>query len=369
MDGVNTPAELEAPKSGRILTNAEMLTGKRIPASQAIKTFSPGEFEDFIHEWAYGHLKEKGRYLSVQKIGGSGDKGRDVIAYADAERKIVDYYQCKHYDKALSPANVWVEIGKLCYFTYIGDILFPRKYYFVAPRDVNTNLATLLHDPNLLRTELIRNWKKCCEKNISKSSMIPLANGLEVYVSKMDFSVFDTKAILEIISEHAQTPWFAARFGGGLRPRPKAEDAPDTIGDSENRYVEQLMEAYSDKTKTNIVSSTLSSHPAEAEHFKRQRNSFYSAEALRMYARESLPPEYDEFEKLKIDIHDGVINTANRDHTNGVEKVDEVVDVAMKLPIEGNLLASQLRPRDKHGICHHLANEDKLTWVPKLKHE
>lgn len=368
MNGVNTPPELTEPQSKGALTNSDILTGKRFPPQQVVRMFSSADFEEFTHEWAYGYLKDKGVYNSVFRYSGPNDKGRDVVAFVDAAKTICDYYQCKHYDSALSPSIAWLEIGKLCYFTFTGEIIFPRKYYFVAPRDVTSTLATLLHgSPDALRQGLIRNWKKCCEKKI-KVGTTPLDEKLKDYIEKMDFSIFDFKPILEVIDEHSKTRWAAARFGGGLRPRPRMEDAPNTVAHAETRYVEQLLEAYSDRSGESITAADqLERKPTELEHFKRQRNAYYSAEALRIYARESLPPEYDEFGKLKTDVHDGVINTANRQHADGVERVDSVVDAAMQLPIEGNLLADQIHPRDKQGICHHLANEDKLTWVPKQK--
>lgn len=36
-------------------------------------------FEHFTLEWLYGCKKDK--YSSIMRIGGAGDKGRDVIAY------------------------------------------------------------------------------------------------------------------------------------------------------------------------------------------------------------------------------------------------------------------------------------------------
>ena len=365
------PPEITQPQTGHVLTNSDILVGKRIPPVKAVKTYDSSEFELFIQEWADGYLREKNIYNYVGRYGGAGDKGRDVVAFTDEEKKIADYYQCKHYDHALSPTHIWAEIGKLCFHTFTGEILFPRKYYFVAPRDLGPKLATLLNgDQSKLRSELIKNWKKHCEKNITDKSAVPLEGALADYVSKMDFSIFNTKPIMEIITEHAQTRWYPSRFGGGLRPRQKTAVTPEIIADHENLYVEKLLDAYSDKVKNELKSAKdLESLPEELAHFSRQRNAFYSAEALRIYARESLPQKNDGIEKLKEDTHNFVINTHNANHENGVEKINAVTDRAMEMPTTGNILADQICILDKHGICHHLANEDKLTWASKLKHE
>ena len=66
-------------------------------------------FEHFTLEWLYGCKKDK--YSSIMRIGGAGDKGRDVIAYRKDGG--VDYFQCKHYNSALAPSNYYLELGKL----------------------------------------------------------------------------------------------------------------------------------------------------------------------------------------------------------------------------------------------------------------
>lgn len=60
-------------------------------------------FEHFTLEWLYGCKKDK--YSSIMRIGGAGDKGRDVIAYRKDGG--VDYFQCKHYNSALAPSNYY----------------------------------------------------------------------------------------------------------------------------------------------------------------------------------------------------------------------------------------------------------------------
>jgi hypothetical protein len=359
-------SEIEVPKPLHVFTNSELIYGKRRPVLQVVKMFSSGEFEEFIQEWVHGYLKGKGVYTSVVGLGGSGDMGRDIIAYVDGEKKTADGFQCKHYNKALSPSDIWVEIGKICHYACIGSIPFPRKFYFVSPKDCTPALIGILTgDPNLIKKSLLKNWKRNCEKQITQNG-VPLDPALLEFISKADFSVFTFKPILDVISEHEQTVYFPPRFGGGLKSRPKILPAPFEINESESRYVQQLFEAYTDKIKTPVVTKKehLDSLPNELKHFLRQRNSYYAAESLRIHARDTLP-ENDEFEKLKKDIYDGVIDTAEKTYPDGVERVNAVISEAMKIPIEANLLKEQIHPQDKQGICHHLSNEDELIWVPK----
>jgi hypothetical protein len=98
-----------------------------IPPLQRVQYFSPDEYEDFISEWAISCAKPI--YKDAFRIGSAGDMGRDVIGeYEDGS---YDYYQCKRYKKKLAPSQYWLEIGKLCYYTFNNDIPMPKKYYIV----------------------------------------------------------------------------------------------------------------------------------------------------------------------------------------------------------------------------------------------
>lgn len=55
-------------------------------------------FEQFTLEWLFGCKKMK--YSFIKRIGGAGDKGRDVVGYYN--NGAVDYYQCKHYNTGIS---------------------------------------------------------------------------------------------------------------------------------------------------------------------------------------------------------------------------------------------------------------------------
>ena len=115
-----------------------------------VQLYSSDEWEDFIVEWSEGFDPP---YHTVVKLGGAGDKGRDVVGYITAPQDDSEWdsYQCKHYDHALRPTDVYVELAKLCFYTYIGDYSVPRRYRFVAPRGVGTKLHDLLKNPKKLR--------------------------------------------------------------------------------------------------------------------------------------------------------------------------------------------------------------------------
>lgn len=76
-----------------------------------------------------------------------------------------------------------------------------------------------------------------------------------------------------------------------------------------------------------------------------------------------MPPENTCFEDLKEEIFQGVIDICNSYHKSGYENVLKTTNEATKLNLTGNALLEKSQVQDKIGICHHLANENKLKWV------
>jgi hypothetical protein len=108
--------------------NARLLgLGVGLPISKLdrLANFSPTDFERFTLEWASGYLAVKNpEIVEVQLRGGSGDKGRDVIAWHDPNNvpnRKWTLYQCKHYATALGASTAAAEIGKVLFYSYRGD--------------------------------------------------------------------------------------------------------------------------------------------------------------------------------------------------------------------------------------------------------
>jgi len=97
------------------------------------------------------------------------------------------------------------------------------------------------------------------------------------------------------------------------------------------------------------------------QHFKRQREAFYHAESLRVFVRDKVEP--GTFETLQEEIYHGVVDTCDADYDDGYERVVAVTGAAQTLPINAHPLAPSTFVQDKHGICHQLANVDRLKWM------
>ena len=169
---------LAPPKSEPHHSNFEILLGKPIPAIDQLKIISDNDFENFTREWLIGARKKD--YCQIFRSSGSGDLGRDVVAYVEDSNSnptaIWDNYQCKHYDHPLAPSDIHSEIGKHIYFAFKKDFLPPRKYYFVAPQGCGPKLASLFLKPAELKKEVQNAWDQNCAKKIIKGETITKVN-------------------------------------------------------------------------------------------------------------------------------------------------------------------------------------------------
>jgi hypothetical protein len=355
--------EIAVPERPRPLTLDRAYGGKPFPPQQQIILYSSDEWEAFTHEWAHFCLKHL--YLKVERFSGAGDQGIDVAGFTDDKKLdgVWDNYQCKHYDHALQPGDVWPEFGKILWYSFLKIYKAPRRYYFVAPKGVGTKLNGLLSSAGKLRDAVIVNWEKHIQKSITDTQEVPLQSNFLSYVAAFDFSIFQAKTSLEIVELHrAKCPFHAARFGGGLPERPDPPKPPDAINDQECRYIAHLLDAYADYTKKAIASvEGLKEWPKLKEHFGRQREAFYHAEGLRVFARDTVPE--GTFESLQNEIYDGVIDMHDAEHPDGFARVREVTKAARSLELTSNALLLRAKTKDRDGICHQLANDDVLKWT------
>ena len=288
--------------------------------------------------------------------------GRDIIGVCKNDPNLWDNYQCKHYKNALKPTDIWIELGKLVYYTYRKEYTYPRKYYFVAPQGAGTTLSNLLKKPIELKQELIKNWDKYCKDNITAKSKVELDATLKAYLDTLDFSIFEAIPPLLVIEQHSSTRYHIARFGLGLPGRPPVPDPPEVPTVTEAQYIRHLLDAYADLLKIPVPDISNISHDEKlCQHYSNSRKEFYSAEALRMFSRDTLPA--GTFEDLQDQMYDGIYDEWISDHTDGFVRLLAVIKMAKQLQITEHALVSCLKPRDRGGICHQLANDNRVWWV------
>ncbi|MCC3243808.1 hypothetical protein LG047_00460 [Methylocystis sp. WRRC1] len=349
--------------SGTAVSAAQISQGPIIAPVARIKLYNADEWEAFTEEWAFYSLKKT--YQDVVRFSGAGDKGVDVAGFTDGNgfNGVWDGFQCKHYDKPLTPGIAKPEIAKVIWYSFNGDYTPPRAYYFLGPQGIGTKLNTFLKKPESLRQEVKSTWDKDCRTKITDTQEVPLEGDFLAYFEKFDFSIFKAKQPLSMIDESRQhNPFHAGRFGGGLPPKPIPGAPPGTIGADESRYVEQLLSAYADHKKEPVPSpAALEKWTGLKNHFNRQREAFYHAETLRVFVRDKVEP--GTFERLQDEIHAGVVDTCDGPHGDGYQRVCAVTKAVQDLQLTANPISPIAQVQDRHGICHQLANEDRLKWT------
>lgn len=348
------------PQKG-LYSSEHVASGIPIPKTKRIELFSPDEWEEFTEEWATS-LEDS--YHKIRRFGGAGDQGLDVVGFITDSTFDGgwDNYQCKHSDHPLRPGDIWVEIGKLIYYSFIGEYPTPRKYYFVAPKGIGTLLGKLLSNPEELKEKTKKNWPKDIQNKISTRFTAKLEVELLEHFEKFDFTIFDSVSLSELVIGHEKTTFHVVRFGGGLGVRPEPEIPPEETTTTESRYVQQLLTAYGDCEGDNVTElAWLDDKPKYKRDFKRQRERFYHAESLRNFSRDNVPE--GTYEKLQDDIYQGVVDICESTHDDGFKRMTETVSQAARLSIDSSPLHSVTRIADKQGICHQFADEDRLKWV------
>ena len=338
---------------------AVSLMGPAVTPQQRIYFYSGDEWELFIREWATGLADS---YIQIKRLGGSNDQGVDVAAFKteDGFEGAWDCFQGKHYAVALTLSDAVPEMLKIFVGVVAGHYVMPDRYAFLAPRGCGPTLNRLLSKPTKLREDFLK------QLEVGSTHISGLAadtvEAIRALAAETDFSTFQSVEILDALEVHRTTPYYTARFGGPLPSRPPVGVPPEGLAEHEARYVRKLFDAYAEKQPADVLhEASLSSHPQFGEHFQRQRISFYSAEALRLYARDSVPE--GTFEALQDDIHGGVVKVAEASHACGMDRLRDVLTLSTQLDLSSHALVSVSRLDDRKGICHQLANEDRLTWT------
>jgi hypothetical protein len=181
--------------------------------------------------------------------------GIDVAGLTEASGYfgIWDNFQCKHYDSALAPSDALPEIGKMLWHSFRKEFSPPRCYRFMAPKGCGISLQKMLLKPATLREKLFEKWDDWCAGKITSTQTIKLEGAFRAYCEEYNYSSFTYRNPLEVIDEHRLTPYFSARFGGGLAARPAPGTPPAVPEDDESRYLHHLFGAYGDNKKTMLA--------------------------------------------------------------------------------------------------------------------
>jgi hypothetical protein len=326
------------------------------PIVKLVRAYDAVEWEIFISEWQKGLQG----YHAVKRLGGSGDLGRDVIGLCspDGCQGIWDNYQCKHYEKALGVPRVCEDAGKIIVHAFRKEFMPPRQCSFVAPKGPDTALRDMLLNPDKFRAEVIASWDTRVARRVVDGEKHALTGKLAAYVAAYDFTSFTYATLDEILDDHRRTAYWASRFDGQLPP-PNPGQKPEAVAPEETVYVGKLLEVYSEKTGEDIACvDDLSAHAEWGDDLQKQRVRFYDAEAfMATYRDQTEPGTIESFADQILDAIDPALDLAVSAH----HRLSTALSVAGQA-VPASVLAAQAKIRVKQGVCHQLANADRVTW-------
>lgn len=328
--------------------------------------FSALDFERLTLEWASEYLASKlpGVY-EVQQRGGAGDKGRDIVVWLDPPSTSLRrwrLYQCKHYDNRLGIGIASAEIGKVLYYTFIGDYSAPQEYWFVTHRGVTSDFQDMLDAPEDLRTYVLTNWAQRCGDKITTQQTIPLDDALRTHIEAFDFSIFRAKQPLDLINEHAQTRFHLTVFGAPLIQRPAPPAPPSAVAAGETEYVNQLYDVFGESLGTPVSQAADFAHDSHLIRlFDRSRITFYCAEGLKELARDQMA-DTAYFDTLLEEFVNGLFHDYTESGLTGMQRLTNTIKAAQSLQLGGHLLAPHVVANDREGMCHQMANESRANW-------
>lgn len=338
-----------------ILTAVDIVKGAPIHPLKRLKIMSAEEWEIFTLEVVH-HLKSL--HFTVRRCAGAGDKGRDVVAVSS--QGWVNY-QCKHYARSLSVADVVKELGKLVYYTWRKDYTCPSEYFFVSPEGMSPDCLDVIADPERLRQQVRERWNGLCRTKITKNQSIDLQGSLSNYLDDFDFSIVKELPALKLIEYHYNTPFHYSRFGSYKSRRARVDlEPPEQIDGKEKVYLDALMQAFYD-AEGKVYSPGDPLEKYYEDDFNDARIEFYSAEALDVNSRDSLPP--GSFDLLKEHCYRSVKMVVRQKYAHGYECLLKTTQHASLVTYSSHPLYHDIIPTDKTGLCHHLVSDKKFKWV------
>lgn len=352
-------AERRAGVASLILNYPTAMQFPAMPSPEKIVfTYDPDEFEKFVEEWV---PVLDSLYVRVERQGGAGDHGIDVAAFLTRQGLEGPWhnYQCKRYKGTLAWSTAAGEIRKMFAGVVTGQFIVPEQYTFVAP-SIGPSLQQALQRPVGTRKAFVEALRETTDKIITDLGP-RLRREVEELAADTSFEIFQTVNMKKMLEQHKTTDFWVKRFPPESPPRPAVMTPPEKPEPREARYVQQLFQVYAERWPSDASSvAQIAQHPTAGPHLRHQREAFFSAESLRRFGEEAYPAGH--FEAIVKDIYDAVINVARDDHPTGWKRLQAVTSQAISAGLTQTVFAQHVRTLDRTGVCHHLANEDELTW-------
>ena len=267
-----------------------------------------------------------------------------------------DNYQCKHYETTLGVPAACEDAGKIIFHAFRGEFTPPRMCSFVAPHGPSTALREDAAQPGQFRDEVIKTWNSRVAPKVVENEKHTLTGDLAAYVAAYDFTSFTMRRWRKCSTITATRPTGRPGSAASCRRQTRADagrNAPE-----ETVYVAKLLDVYAEETGVPIsCADDLAAHAEWQDDLQKQRVRFYDAEAfMATYRDQTEPGTIESFADQILDAIDPAIAMAASAHgrlTTALSRREHE---------PASVLSAQAKIRVKQGVCHQLANADRVTW-------
>ena len=251
---------------------------------------------------------------------------------------------------------------------YFDDVVMPE----IMPDMIQDLLAEL--------SELISSDIKVPKPKKDELLCLATPNTVSIFLS--DLFLYSLKKSNKLISDNLTTPLnseipsvlddvekLKALLEKIHPAHPSTITTPGEIESHEMVYVTELLSAYADAEGLDELSKeSLPSYPKYKRDFERRRKDYYAAESIRRGSRDIFgETDPDQFDVLKDETYDGVIDVYSNDYPHGFARLNGVMAQAAIIRVDKCLLSrlpDWIGASEKKGVCHVLVNDGKIRgWV------
>ena len=329
----------------------------QVKYDRLILIMDDNELEQFCRQW----VTALPGYNEVQLMAGPGDKGRDVVGFLTSHRHDGEWdnYQCKQYRQPLGLGEGLLAVGKVLYWASRGDFTVPRRFYFVAPKGLTQKLALLIDKPSKFKKTLIDNWDAACASKIVSKQNIPIDNALQAVLDAFDYTEIRKIAVDEMMDNSAIKPLLFAKYGADPGDYPRGT-VPTNVSGDEQKYLLALVDAYSERENSTFdTPEAVLAHATHGPDLHDHRVRYFEADAFQTFYRDNTSKAT--ITTFRTDIRFGIKEKLKAPATDTLARIEAVMAQAASV-VPGGPLAKYAYVPVKQGVCHHLVNDDEMSW-------
>jgi hypothetical protein len=315
------------------------------------------ELEQFTRLW----VERLSGYREVHRFAGPGDKGRDVVGFLTAQRHLGEWdnYQCKQYRQRLGLNEGLLAVGKVLYWASRAEFTAPRRFYFVAPKGLNQKLTALVDKPSEFKKTLVDKWDIACGSKIISGQKIDIDPALAKALDSFDYSSIHKITVDGMLADSSIKRLLFETYGADPGDYPRGTIPPD-IGVEELKYLRALVDAYEEREKVSFADhNAVFSHQTYGPDLREHRERYFEADAFQKFYRDNTSP--DIIATFRRDIHFGIKAKLKEPAADTLTRIDAVMGHASMITPAGPLAKYAYVPV-KQGICHHLVNDEEISW-------